>query len=331
MNGKWKWRSSSENNGYFLIKFKITKDTTLFLEGIRDGHNEFIARDTLNIKIKKFRISAKAMGLDLCQGDKVEVFFKVEGDKYNQPPSDFKVFIKYRNDFLVNTDTIVRELPVIQKKQGSYIVKIPDFPYTGDNYKIQIVPTDGSDNDFATYSTLPNIRISRKIQVGLTAMDGANIAWIDGSSTCINIKASPIGVNVQGSYWTGVIEQINGNQQSGISSSYPIQSVYATPSFFKIKNIQTQCGYGYSVGTVEIKRCLKDVNTYINSSFQTERETYSSTFINIFGLPPYSVSPNAKYLYSAKKYTEIFSGFEMRGNNIQSFDVEVKGCVVTTR
>jgi hypothetical protein len=331
MNGKWKWRSSSENNGYFLVKFKITKDTTLFLEAIRDGNNEFIARDTLNIKIKKFRISAKAMGLDLCQGDKIEVFFKVEGDKYNQPPSDFKVFIKYRNDFLGNRDTTVRELPVIQKKQGSYIVKIPDFPYTGDNYKIQIVPTDGSDNDFATYSTLPNIRISRKIKVGLTAMDGSNIAWIDGTSTGISLKAAPVGVNMLNPYWSGTIEQINGNQRIGISSSYSTQTINATPSVFKINNIQNQCGYGEGVGIVEVKRCQTNVNPYNIYYFPAEKEIYSSSYILLSAISPYIISPNERYLFSAKNFTDINSGFEMKGNNVKSFEVEVKGCIVTPR
>ena len=330
MNGKWKWRSSSENNGYFLVKFKITKDTTLYLEAIRDGHNEYIAIDTLNIKIKKFRISSNVIGLDLCQGDKVEVFFKVEGDNYNQPPNDFKVLMKYRNDFLLNKDTTVRELPVIQKKQGSYIVKIPDFPYSGNNYKIQIVPTVGSDIDFATYATLPNIRVLRKVKIGLTAMDGSNIVWDDGASTGVNIKASPYNMNLQGTYWSGTVTQINGTQEMGISSSYPIQNVLSSPSVFRIRNVQNQCGYGEGIGTVEIKRCRRDLSIY-NSYYQTEKEIFSSSYIRIFQMSPYTLFVDTKYKFSAKTFAELQTGLEIKGNDIHSFDLEIKGCIVNSR
>jgi hypothetical protein len=339
INGKWFHKSSTDYENFFLIKIKVNKDTSLILEAIRDFQNEFIVRDTIYIKVKKFRISAFANGQPVCQGDQLEIYFNVEGNTIYTAPNDFKIFLKYPNSPNQNVDTITRELPIITKKQGSYIVKIPEFPYVGSRYFIKIIPTNGSEGDFATYTTQPNLWIDRKMQVGLTAMDGSNTAWFDGSITGVNLKATPIDVKFQESYWSywsGRIEQISGNQQTGVSSTYPIQGVNAIPSQFKITNIQTQCGYGVGVGIVELKRCLRDVNTFTYNFFQEDKEIYSSTYLNIFGITPYAISPNVippnvKCLYSAKSFVEIFSGFEISGNSVKNFDVEVKGCAVTPR
>jgi hypothetical protein len=240
------------------------------------------------------------------------------------------MFIQYQNSFYQNTDTVRRELPIIAKKAGSYIVKIPEFPYAGTWYFIKIVPTDGSDNDFAEYSRRPNVRISRKINVGLTAMDGTNVVWFDGTSTGVSVKAVPIGVNVQETYWSGQIVEITGNQQIGVSSTYPTQTVNAAPSVFKINNVQNQCGYGGGVGTVELKKCLRDLHIF-NYTSPIDKENFSSNYIRMYGISPYITSANKSYTFSAKDFTQLHTGFEIKGNNVQSFDINTKGCVATPR
>lgn len=322
INGKWFYQINETGYGNIIFfDIETNKDTTLILESVSSFCGTFLVRDTLIIKVKKFRIlSSVALTSDvettnLCQGDKLEVFFGIEGEIQNRP-IDYKIYITVNNSLL--------ELPIITKKVGSYIVKIPDFPYYG-GYRITILPST-SNSDFASYFYTPRIYIDRKVNVKLTGMDDSEIGWYDENATWAYIKATQI--NTQGVSWWAKLEEINTQVVNNISYQSPIITVNKSSSIFKIKDVESACGYGLGIGQVTLKRCYDSLNLPSYFSYITDREIYSNGYINFFGNLPF-ISPYFKTLLSAKTFSEFLPGFEVNKINTQSFTVEQKGCVVT--
>lgn len=317
INGKW-FSLQPTYYGYEtpIIDINVQKDTILYLQEIIGTCGVVSMKDTFEIKVKKYRFKSIIHTLNLCQGDEVEVFFGIEGNLNNRP-IDFKMYLSYDNQ--------LHEVPIISKKQGSYVVKIPDFQYAGD-YKITILPTT-SLNDFAIDYYEPILRISRKVNIKLTALDGNDIAWFDNVYSYTSIKG--IALNAQGVDWTALTETSNGYDQTWISSNSPIRSVSTNPMTYKISDVESICGYGLASGIVISKRCYSNLILPSYNDYVYDRDIFSSGYIKVNNNSSIIFSSIINSIISPKTYSELMPGFEVKNVDTQSFTVEKKGCIVT--
>ncbi len=275
-------------------------------------------RDTFEVKVKKYRINSMTATQYLCQGDQVEVFFGIEGDSVNRP-TDFKMYIPYNNSLL--------ELPIIAKKQCSYIVKIPEFPLS-ERFSIKILPSNPLDAVFfaKNYNAEASIKINRKVNLKLSALDGLSTLFYDNSSFWATLKVNEL--NARGVEWTVRIESIDGYEKTGTNNVYPQINIMAYATTYVINDVVSDCGYGQATGSVTLKRCYKDLFLPNYRSTVYQKEIFSGSFIWANSNTSLNLTPNDSILLSPTTYAEFSSGFEVKNTNTQSFITDIKGCIV---
>ena len=319
-----KWFSSTQDSYYgnhtnALIDINIQRDTIFQLQEIDGACGIVVSRDTFEIKVKKYRAKSVISSNVLCQGDQFEVFFGIEGNEKSSL-NNYKIYIE-------NTSKWRLELPIIEKKSTSYIVKIPEFPFSC-NCFIKILPNSNDSTNFAKNYLNTEALIRRKANVKITGLDGSDIAWYDGNRTSAFLTATAVGVNYV--EWWAIYENVNGYDKNNISYTYPIQSINSSPATYRIKDVESWCGYGTGTGLVTAKKCYPSINPY-DYNYISNGDVYSSGFMRFNN--PYSIPVSLQFntIVSAKTFSEFLPGFEVKNSNTRNFLVEKKGCSVINR
>ncbi|HEY1055894.1 MAG TPA: hypothetical protein VGE24_12185, partial [Emticicia sp.] len=232
------------------VKFNIAKDTTLYLQGFQSSCGFIESRDSIPIKMKKYRIAYSFSGDGWrCMGDIADLNFTIEGEKFTQP-YDFDVkFIPVENT------TIKNSAEILQKKGNTYRIRIPDMPYEKEA-TIEVTPKVGKE-DFAKLYVGNYLYLNKVLNIKLTAEDGSDTLW----RSSYNYKVPKVKFETLNSFnpdWYGYLNSDDNyriEQKIAVVRSY--NDFYNSSKLIELTRVSpiNSCGFPKFSGKVYVKIC----------------------------------------------------------------------------
>jgi hypothetical protein len=330
------------NNQWFTeaIVIKPARDTTLFLQSVENACGLYVLRDTVNIKVKKFRVRHTFLeaSSQRCMDDMIDVSLFVEGEAENRP-SEFKF------DFIPDAKPDSKFAAEIISKNGVYRLRIPDIPYERST-TLKITPT-ARQADFAKVYELNSIWLEKRHIAKLTAMDGSDTIWANPYQFYAPERTVQIKIETLNSYnpnWAGTINTLSDRTIN------PLSKIFTKPVSFEsssrdnydygsveISSGRSTCGFTRYSGKVFFRKCIGDVtlnrdekyNEYLTEKFFSTGSIQSNEYYTYMSFPyyPLFISGNRNVLFSAKKSILLMPGFTANTGSV--FKAEIKGCTLT--
>lgn len=314
---------TASTNSKIEISFKPKTDTLYILKGLKNACGVQEINDTLRVFVKKYRIRPVLNSeIFRCQGNLLSIAFLIDGKGVKI--DNYKIYFKPSSIGFSGSipESLKYEAKIMNKSLQGCTVVIPEMPYEN-QVSVHFEAADNS-SDYASVVNPPYGYFGKKYIVKLTSKDEKDTVWVSEQMNTVPFYISTL--NSFNPQWTGNINSenssdnsfyetlLNAYQQSMIQESY-----VGTDLKYIIKNIESTCGYGISLGSVLVKRCYD--NPYLSNvpNSRISQDWYSKNTIK----SEVKVD-KSNTLYSAAQSIELLPGFMADGGN--RFKAEIKGC-----